>query len=436
MRRVHKPIVGSMLATAILVAPQLVAQTATLPHPVVLPVELDHRVRVRVGARVRGHLTEPVFLEDHSIFPAGAPVSGSIRNLFRGSRSDRVRRLLAGDFTPPRVPEVVFDSVTVPPMDGRPGRELRIEAPAVETNASILTLGRRTKRQTVVQQAKEAMAQRKQDALDNFESHHLVETVERWAINQLPYHPDLVWSRTRWNADLLAGGTVPDPAHPVLPHEDLHGRLPEGELRARLATPLSSATAKRGDVVEARITRPLLSADGQRLLVPEGTTLRGEVVKSRSARWLGRNGDLRFAFRNLDLPSAESGQPSMEIHGRLSAAETAPGQKVSIDEEGQAKAGNPPGKYAEPLLLGVLAAAAAPDDDSPGRPSLRGGTTVASNGFGLIARVVSLSTRNVQVLQGFAYYSLAKSIYFNLLSKGQDTTFARNTEIQVTLSER
>jgi hypothetical protein len=61
---------------------------------------------------------------------------------------------------------------------------------------------------------------------------------------------------------------------------------------------------------------------------------------------------------------------------------------------------------------------------------------VSSNGFGLIARVVSLSTRNTQVLEGFAFYSLGKSLYFNFVAKGDNTTFLKDTEIQVTLSER
>ncbi len=82
--------------------------------------------------------------------------------------------------------------------------------------------------------------------------------------------------------------------------------------------------------------------------------------------------------------------------------------------------------------------AATPDDGHHGEGTgvSPGATTVASNGFGLIARVVSLSTRNTNVLQGFAYYSLGKSLYFHFVAKGHDTTFPRDTEIQVTLSER
>lgn len=190
--------------------------------------------------------------------------------------------------------------------------------------------------------------------------------------------------------------------------------------------------------MEAIITQPLLSPDRSRLLVPQGTHLHGVVVQTKAARHLGRNGDLRFAFRHLDLPTADGSVRAAEIHGRLSAAETAPGQHVEIDEEGAAKANDGPGKYAEPVVLAILAGVATPDDDhhGPGDGIGPGAQTVSSNGFGLIARVVSLTSRNTQALEGFAYYSLAKSLYFNFIAKGHDTTFPRDTEIQVTLSER
>ena len=209
-------------------------------------------------------------------------------------------------------------------------------------------------------------------------------------------------------------------------------------MHARLLAPLTSQTAKRGDPVEAIITQPLLSPDRTHLLVPEGTHLHGIIVQTKAARSLGRNGDLRFAFRNLDLPTTDGTVMTTEIHGRLSAAETAPGQHVTLDEEGEAKATDGPGKYAEPILLGVLAHAAGDDDHhgADGGGVGPGAQTVASNGFGLIARVVALSTQNTQALQGFAYYSLAKSLYFNFVAKGHDTTFPHDTEIQVTLSER
>ena len=436
----HKPsgaLLGCMIA-AITASSMLLAQQATLPPGTALSVELDHRVRCRLGAAISGHLTEPVYLVDHEVIPAGALVSGTIRSLQPGSKREHVQRLLAADFTPPRVPGAVFDTISVPATATQTAHVIFINAPAVQTNASVLTLGTKKQKQSIRTQITGVIKQREQDAKDSVKQHRYTEIVERWAVGQLPYHPDILWSNTRFYADLAAPATIPDTTHPELPIEDLRGRLPEGALSARLVSPLTSETARRGDPVEAIITRPLLLADSSAVLVPQGTHLHGVVVRTKAARSFGRNGDLRFAFRNLDLPSTEGAVKMTEIHGRLSGAETAPGQHVTIDEEGQAKAEDGPGKYVEPIALAILAGVARgdPDHRGPGGGVGPGGQTVASNGFGLIARVVSLSIRNTQVLQGFAYYSLAKSLYFNFVAKGHDTTFPHDTEIQVTLSER
>ena len=296
-------------------------------------------------------------------------------------------------------------------------------------------LGLRRKSNRIKGQIGSYINQRKQEASEGIKQHKVGEIIEKWAVGQLPYHPEILWSDTRFNADLATAATIPDTPHPQLGTEDLRGRLPEGALHARLVSPLTSETAKKGDPVDAIITRPLLSADGARLLVPEGTHLHGVVVQTKAARRWGHNGDLRFAFRNLDVPTAEGTTLATEIHGRLSAAETSGGQHVTIDEEGQAKASDGPAKFAEPALLGVLALAGQQEDHGSGT-AVPGAAGFSSNGFGLIARVISLSTRNTSVIQGFAYYSLAKSVYFHFIAKGHDTTFPHDTEIEVTLSER
>lgn len=410
-------------------------QQVTLPAGTALRVELDKRVRIHVGAHVSGHLTQPVYLVDHEVIPAGAIVSGSIQSTHPAKTKERVRRLLAADFTPPRLPDVVFDSITLPARGEQRESTVAILAPAEQTSASVLTIGVKAKKRSIRQQVGDRIDQARQDAKDTIHDHHYWEIVEKWAVGQLPYHPEILWRKARFNADLSNAVAISDTPHPAFVQEDLKGRLPEGALNARLLSSLTSETARRGDLVEAVVTRPLMSADGHKLVVPEGTHLIGKVVQVQRARRLGRNGSLRFSFSGLELPTTEGGQKPLEIHGRLSAAETAPGERVTMDEEGEAKASDGPAKYAEPALLAVLAGGAGHDEHHAGTAA-PGAAGYASNGFGLIARVVSLSTRDPHVVQGFAYYSLAKSLYFNFLDKGHDTTFPHDTELQVTLSER
>lgn len=82
---------------------------------------------------------------------------------------------------------------------------------------------------------------------------------------------------------------------------------PEGSLvQARLSTELSSATARKGDPVEATLSRPLF--DGKELIFPQGSRLKGSVVEVRPARHLSRNGQLRLAFREIAPPEGSRRQ--------------------------------------------------------------------------------------------------------------------------------
>ncbi|WP_433965443.1 hypothetical protein [Tunturiibacter gelidiferens] len=73
------------------------------------------------------------------------------------------------------------------------------------------------------------------------------------------------------------------------------------------------------------------------------------------------------------------------VHGLMTAAEAAPGQSVSVDSEGGAKAGSDNNKYPAPLVLGVLAASSMDRDEAS--DVFKNG--VISNGFEFVARVVT-----------------------------------------------
>lgn len=128
MKTVRAGIFGGLVIVAMSCASR--AQQVTLRPGTALRVELDKRVRIRVGAQGTGHLTKPIYLVDHEVIPAGAPVSGSIRSTHPARTKDHVRRLLAADFTPPRLPDVVFDSVTIPAQGSRTSSTAAIVAPA------------------------------------------------------------------------------------------------------------------------------------------------------------------------------------------------------------------------------------------------------------------------------------------------------------------
>jgi hypothetical protein len=209
--------------------------------------------------------------------------------------------------------------------------------------------------------------------------------------------------------------------------------MPTGTLEARLTQALDSASAKDGAPVNAVLTKPLLAPTQKEVILPEGTHLTGSVLQAKPARWFARNGKLRFAFRSIELP-AGSEQQVMEhtVHGLMTAAEAAPGQDVSVDSEGGAKAGSGKNKYLAPLALGVLAASSMDGDEAS--DVFKNG--VVSNGFGLVARVVTMAASNRGLAQGFAYFALSKSIYKRWIAKGHEVSFPKDTRLEIELSER
>ena len=93
-------------------------------------------------------------------------------------------------------------------------------------------------------------------------------------------------------------------------------------------------------------------------------------------------------------------------------------------------------RFVAPLLLAVTAVAARGDHDHRDGGGGIGHTTVGSNGFGLVARVIALTASNANVATGFGAYAFAKSIYFRFLVRGHEVTFLKDTQVEVQLSTR
>jgi hypothetical protein len=146
----------------------------------------------------------------------------------------------------------------------------------------------------------------------------------------LPYH------RQAWPAGTLFNGVLQEPLAAPAPSSiearNDHPAVSEPEapeVSARLLTPLSSATARRGAPVEAVVTRPLFSTD-HALLIPEGSRLFGDVVKTRPARRLHRNGKVLFVFRQIQLPAATL----QSIQGYTEGVEADFDAHLALDAEG------------------------------------------------------------------------------------------------------
>jgi hypothetical protein len=176
--------------------------------------------------------------------------------------------------------------------------------------------------------------------------------------------------------------------------------------------------------------RPFCDPKGE-VMLPTGTALDGLVLESKPARSFGRNGKLRFSFRNIAMPPAPRQALQTErIQGNLSAIQAQPGQNVAIDEEGGTRAQPDNGRFLAPLVLGLMAVASQDDDGGV----LRQGVT--SNGFGLVARVVTMAAASRNASTGFAAFAFSKSIYKRYIARGHEVTFPTDTEMAISLGRR
>ncbi len=400
--------------------PAAAGQVTIIPTGVPLRIQVDHRYRVRAGTQIEGHLIAPVYSVDHKVLPVNTPVGGEILGTNPAPEKDRFKAIVDGEFVPPKIPEIRFDSLRLPD-----GKTAKIETTVVQRDATVVRMSIRKKHSSLMQKAREELENRKREALDTFHHPNLGDRVEKWVYAQLPWSPPTIWTGTQYDAKLTAPLEIAGAKPAPLPHAEVHG-TPTGVVEARLTVDLDSAKDRHGAPVTAVLTRPLLTPDGKQVVFPEGAAMEGLVTLARPARWFARNGRLRFTFRSI---SAE-GQTS-KVHGQLAATEAAPNAKMKVTEEGTAGASSGPGKYLAPMALGVLTAASYGDDAA--NP---GNSAVISNGFGFAARVAAMASANAIVGRGFAYYALSKSIYYRWIARGHEVQFPKDTQIEILLNER
>ncbi len=401
--------------------------TAVLAAGLPLRVQIDHRYRMRKGKPIEGRLIDPVYSTDHIVLPVNTRIYGDISGLTPVHGSERTWARLNGDFTPLKQPVLHFTSVKLPD-----GSSLPIDAEASERTADLVKMGPPVKKKSRIQKIKAAIHAKftgmKQGISNAFHSKHKSEKALQIFYGQLPYHPQDIWTGTEFDAELVQPITLPDPkANDLLPVTPPHGHIPPGTLDVRLITPLTSKADKVGTPVEAILTQPYLSNNHQDVILPNGTHLVGVVTQAKPARFWGRNGTLRFTFRQVKLPAG-----TMEnVHAQMTAVEGKKGQNVTLDSEGGAHANADKGKYMDPLVLGYLAGANAVDANQN-----QVDAADTSNGFGLPARILSILFVSGTTISVFAYYAVGQSVTRRWIMRGHEVVFAKNTRMELAVADR
>ncbi|HEY6291866.1 MAG TPA: hypothetical protein VI455_09945 [Terriglobia bacterium] len=413
----------------------LTVQTG-VPLDVVLEKQL--KISKQAGASVQGRVVEPIYVFDHLVIPAGSELLGHVAQVDTLSRKQRALHIANGDFTPLRKVHVDFDTLVL--KDGKrvPVHTVVYQGALETVHLSADDQGKKKGRVSqVASQAEQEVKNREHQAVQEVKAPGKSQRVKAWIVGELPYHRQSLPAGTHFTAELKAPvelGTEEPPKE--LP--ELGAKIPAGtDVHVRLLTALSSATNHRGSPVQAVISEPVLSSD-HHLILPEGTRLEGTVTQAVPARRLGRNGQLRFTFRQIDLAQ---GAPQ-KVEASLEGVDAATSAHMKLDSEGGAHAVTPKTKYIAPAIDVVLAVGSLDGLDphnhkrieeglGPQGPDTAGGAVRGGAGFGLVGSVIGLLAHYRPVSAGFAFYGAGLSVYTHVVARGNDVVFARNTPMDI-----
>jgi hypothetical protein len=412
------------------------AVSVQIPSTTPLSVELFQHVPMKTGEPLEGRLLYPVYVENRIAVPAGTVLRGSVVQL-DSDRSRRIHSRLRGDFTPFHIPVVRFDQLVLPDgalqpivsdsaKDGVP--ILRLSPPPGNPKGSFI-------RREIAEETR-----RLKDAAALFTKPGRGDRLGQFIYTQLPYHPERIETATLWTVelaqplDLKLRASSPQDGNDPSAHEENKQtanerpdatpppvRETEWRIRAYLQKTISSANEKPGDTFQALVAEPVFN-ENHVLAVPQGSQLVGEITRAKAARSFGRQGKLRFRFRELKFPTGFSQQ----VEGTLTGADSSKSANLQMDSEGgvQPKSQN---RVIVPLVLTLLAGRAFDDDGNQAAHS-----AIASNGFGIVGRIVGIVASSRNVAAGIGIYGAALSIYDLWLARGHDVVFVKNTRIEIT----
>jgi len=417
----------------------------TVPKGTAVQVVLDKELKIQnVGQSVHGRVAEPVYAFDKLVVPVGTEVTGQITQLEGVSNGRRTLDALNADFTPSRKVQIEFKDLLLPD-----GRHIPIHTTVTPGSGQVIqfvTNSAGEKKRTIKDAASEKADQAREDAKRQWDDamrqvHEpgKLHKIERYAVAQLPVHPQYIDAGTVYFAELrepIDFGT--EPLTPEIA-TSLTTPPPTGSsVHVRLMTPLSSATAEQGQEVEATLSQPLF--DGNRLVLPQGSRLKGSVVQVRPARRLSRNGQLRMVFHELVLPDGLE----QKVETTLAGVQAGKGQDVKLDAEGGAEANSPKTRYLATGISVMLALASAhTDGDHDARAGAGdvGGNTgnrVAggAGGFKLVGIAMGAFVHSQPLGMAMGAYGASMSVYSHFLARGRDLVFPKNTAMEVAIGPR
>jgi hypothetical protein len=424
-------------------APVMVPMSVAAGTPI--KVALDAEVRVReVGQAIHGKTTEPVYAFDKLLIPVGTVVNGKVSAIDAVPKKVRTLDAMDGNFSPVRGVHVQFDELVM--GDGRRVALQTVASPAPDGVLRFVSANEKAEKKNKVEEAagKKVSATRQEirrqwsELQKQIHEPGEMHKLKRLAVAQLPVHPQYIDAGTSFNADLQQPLDFGIEAVKPEALTNVGAPPPNGSVvHARLVTPLSSSTAKKGDPVEALITEPLVVSD--HLILPEGSLIKGSVMQVQRARRLGRNGQLRILFHEVAPPNGLE----QRVETSLEGVAVAKGEHLKLDAEGGAQVTTPKTRYLTTGIQVALAASqASPGGDrDAGRGRASGGEAGSSaangaSGFRFVGMIVGLAAHSRVVSAGFGGYGAATSIYYHFLARGRDVVYPKDMAMVIGLGTR
>lgn len=414
-------------------------QTMALTVPKGAPLEIalnkDTRVR-KAGQEIHGRVVQPVYAFDRLVVPVGTEVSGHIKKVEHNSGKKRVWGILNGDLTPARKVDVEFTELVFP--DGKrvpfqsvimPGSGRPIQLVGVKDDKKKGVEDAAAKK---VDEARQQARDTWNQAMSEVKAPGKMRRLEQYAIAQLPARPQYLRAGTVYFADLQQPLEFGSEVVTTSRIASLGTPPPTGSrVHALLITPLSSATTQKGAEVEAVLSQPLF--DGDRLILCEGSRLKGSVVEAKPAGRWHHNGQLRIIFHELVPPDGVE----QKVVASLESVQAGKDEHVRLDSEGGAEATTPKTRYLSTGLTLALTAASFSDHhhDADDPPDAQGNNGVAGGaaGFKLVGMALSLAVKSQPLGMAMGAYGSARSVYSHFIAKGRDVVFAKNTPMEISL---
>ena len=402
----------------------------TVPKGSALQVVLDREIRVqKVGQPIHGHLIEPVYTFDKLVLPVGTEVTGQISQVESVSAVRRTLAALDANLTPARKITVEFTELSL-----ADGKHIPIQTTVVPGSGQVIrfvTASENQKKKGVKdaviakeRQAKEEARRQFDSAMQQVKEPSKLRRVERYAVAQLPMHPQYIDAGTMYFAEL--GKPLEFGSEPLTPETavSMNSEIPEGTMvHARLMTPLNSASTQKGADVEAVLSRPLVN-DGK-LILPQGSVLKGSVVQVRPARHWKHNGQLRFVFRDLVLPNGVESKVEAMVQGVLSAT----ADNLQLDAEGGAETKTSKTRYLRSAIAVGLAAATHEDE-------ILNRAEGGAGGFKVVGIVIGATVHSQPLAIAMGAFGASRSIYNNFIARGTDVAFAKHTAMEIGIDTR